>query len=118
MRSLPILLVCLLPLCGCASAPDAPEAAREVVLKHVGDGVGTVGPFNRKDKRELASLSATDRAAANALLDRGALGFIVFGPDDGTKTPAAGAALADMVSVARILFVQRGEIVGDFAAAK
>jgi hypothetical protein len=118
MRRQSLLLLCLLPLFGCASASDAPEAAREVVLKRVGEGVGTVGPFNRKDKRELAALSPTDRAAANALLDHGALGFIVFGPDDGSKSPASGAALADLVNVARILFVRRGEIVGDFAAAK
>jgi hypothetical protein len=118
MRRALLLLSCLLTFAGCASSPEAPEAARQVVLKHVGEGVGTVGPFNRKDKKELASLSPADRAAANALLDRGALGFIVFGPDDGTKTAASGAALVDMVNVARILFVQHGELVGDFAAVK
>jgi len=102
----------------CSTTPGGAEGAREVVLKHVGDGVGTLGPFNRKDKKELASLSPQDRAAANALLDHGAVGFLVFGPDDGTKSPAAGAALADMVNVDRILFVQHNQIVGDFAAVK
>ena len=88
------------------------------MLKHVGDGVGTVGPFNRKDKKELDSLSPPDRSAANALLDHGAVGFLIFRADDGTKSPPAGAALADMVNVDRILFVQHGQIVGDFAAVK
>ena len=89
-----------------------------MVLQHVGPGVGTLGPFNRKDKKELGALSPQDRNAAIALLERGALGFLVFGPDDGSKTPTAGAALADFVNVDRIVFVQHGQIVGDFAAVK
>src|SRR4051812_26273234 len=120
MRSASLFTLSWLLLSGCASVPDGgPEAAREVVLKNVGEGVGTVGPFNRKDKKELESLSPQDRSAAVALLDRGALGVLVFGPNKEAKRAATtSGALADLVVVDRILFVQRGQIVGDFAAVK
>lgn len=118
MHFIALLILSAFLVAGCTSTPGGPEAAREVVLQHVGAGVGTLGPFNRKDKKELGALSPQDRNAAIALLDRGALGFLVFGPDDGSKTPAAGAALADLVNVDRILFVEKGLIVGDFAAVK
>jgi hypothetical protein len=100
------------------NSPESPEVAREVVLKRIGDRVGTVGPFTRKDKKELASLSAPDRATATALLDRGALGFLICSPDNGTAPGASNGPLADMVKVDRIIFVQNAQIVGDFPAVK
>ncbi len=118
MRSFPFIVLFLSLLCSCSTTPGGPEVAREVVLQHIGPGVGTAGPFNRKDKKELGSLSPQDRSTAITLLDRGALGFLVFGPDNGTQPAATGAALADMVKVDRILFVQGGKIVGDFSAVR
>lgn len=118
MRSVSILVLSLFMLGGCATEPGGPEAARAVVLKRIGDGVGTVGPFNRKDKKELESLSPQDQKAAAALLDQGAVGFLICLPDDGTTPRVTNGSLADLVKVARIMFVLRGEIVGDFPAAK
>ena len=118
MRSPSIAVLSLLLLCSCTSTPGGPEAAREVVLKRIGDGVGTVGPFTRKDKKELESLSPQDRTTAAALLDHGALGFLICSPDNGTAAPASTGALADMVKVDRIIFVQNAQIVGDFPAVK
>lgn len=118
MRSASIAVLSSLLLCSCASAPGDPEAARGVVLKHIANGVGTVGPFTRKDKKELESLSPQDRTTAAALLDRGALGFLICSPDNGTAARASNGALADMVKVDRIIFVQHAQIVGDFPATK
>jgi hypothetical protein len=118
MRSALFVVLSLLMWSGCANPPGGPEAARQVVLQHIGNGVGTVGPFNRRDKAELASLSPQDRSTAVALLDRGAVGFLVFGPDNGTAVHAANGKLADLITVDRILFVQNGQIVGDFLAVK
>ena len=118
MRTAALAVLSLLFFSGCASETGGPEVAREVVLKHVGEGVGTVGPFNRKDKGELASLSPQDRATAIALLDLGALGFLICSRSDGTTPPTTGGKLADLIKVDRILFVQNGQIVGDFRAVK
>jgi len=119
MRSLPTIVLLLISLCGCANQPEGPEVAREVVLKHIGDKVGTVGPFNRKDKKELQSLSPQDRSAAIGLLDQGALGFLICSPEGNDPAPTAtGGALADLIKVDRIIFVRGGQIVGDFPAVK
>ena len=118
MRRVSIVVLSSLLLPGCANQPGGPEAARQVVSNHVGDGVGTVGPFTRKDKKELASLSPQDRSAATALLDEGALGFLICSREDGTPPPTGGGALADLIKVDRIIFVRGGKIVGDFPAAK
>jgi hypothetical protein len=118
MRSASIIILSLLMLGGCANPANAPEAARQVVLQHVGGKVGTVGPFTRRDRKELASLSPQDRNTANALLGRGALGFLICSPDDGTTPHAEAGPLADLIKVDRIIFVQDGLIVGDFAATK
>ena len=118
MRSTSILLLSLLVLCGCANPANSPEVARQVVLQHVGGTVGTVGPFTRKDKKELESLSPQDRSTSITLLDRGALGFLICSPDDGTTPRNANGVLADLIKVDRIIFVQNGQIVGDFMAAK
>lgn len=118
MRSASIIVLSLLALCGCANPANAPEAARQLVLQHVGGAVGTVGPFTRKDRKELASLSPQDRNTANALLDRGALGFLICSPENGAAPHTEGGALADLIKVDRIIFVQDGRIVGDFAAMK
>ena len=118
MRTTSIIVLSLLALGGCANPANRPEIARQVVLQHVGGTVGTIGPFNRKDKKELESLSPQDRTTAIALLDRGALGFLICSPDDGTAQRNASGVLADLIKVARIIFVQDGKIVGDFAAVK
>jgi hypothetical protein len=118
MRSTSIIVLSLLGLGGCANPANAPEAARQVVLQHVGGTVGTVGPFTRKDRKELESLSPQDRNAANALLDRGALGFLICSPENASTPHADSGALADLIKVDRIIFVHNGQIVGDFAAAK
>ena len=118
MRTTSIIALSLLALGGCANPANRPEVARQVVLQHVGGTVGTIGPFNRKDKRELESLSPQDRNTAIALLDGGALGFLICSPDDGTTPRNANGVLADLIKVDRIIFVQDGQIVGDFAAAK
>jgi len=118
MRAVSIVVLGASMGAGCANELGGPEAARQVVSNHVGDGVGTVGPFTRTDKKELASLSPPDRSAATALLDAGALGFLICSREDGAAPPAGGAALADMIKVDRIILVRGGKIVGDFPAAK
>jgi len=118
MRPILIIVLSLLVLCGCANPANAPETARQVVLQHVGGTVGTVGPFTRKDRKELESLSPQDRNSANALLDRGALGFLICSPETGATSHAESGALADLIKVDRIIFVHDGMIVGDFAATK
>jgi hypothetical protein len=118
MRSTSIVILSLMMLGGCANPPGGPEIARQVVLQHVGGAVGTIGPFNRKDKKELESLSPQDRSTALALLDRGALGFLICSPETGAAPRNANGVLADLIKVDRIIFVQDGQIVGDFAAVK
>jgi len=118
MRSLSPLVLTVLLLCGCANESAGPEAAREVVSNHVGEGFGTVGPFTRKDKKELEALSPQDRSAAVALLDRGAVGFLICSKENGAPSPAAGEALADLIKVDRIILVKNNRIVGDFPAVK
>jgi hypothetical protein len=107
-----------LALTGCNSGPANGEADREVVLKYVGGNFGTLGPFSKKTKKELQALSSKDQAAAGELLDRGAVGFVIFGPDDGSKAHTKSGTDADLVNVDRIILVQKGQVVGDFRAAQ
>lgn len=88
-------------LAGCGTVPGGAERAREVVLEYVGGSVGTAGPFSNKAFPELNSLSASDRTKAGALIDRGALAFVVISAGKST----------------RIVLVQGGKVVGDLSAA-
>lgn len=105
-RTLTLLL--LVTLAGCATSPGDSESNREVVLKYLDADVGTAGPFNKQAKKELDVLSEKDRAAATALLEKGGVGFDVFAP---ASSPERG-------TVARIVIVHAGKIVGDFLAVK
>src|SRR4051794_456772 len=112
-RYLPLCLTLL--LAGCTTDPGGSEAVREVVLKYVDADVGTAGPFGKQGKKELDILSDKDRAAALALLDRGAVGFVVFARDYGA---AARPGSNDTATTSRIILVLKGKVVGDFRAAK
>ena len=89
---------------GCASSPVNSEKAREVVLSYVGGSVGTAGPFSNQAKKEFGVLSPKDQAEASALIDRGAVAFLIF--ETGKS------------SAVRIVLVQKDQVVGDFRAAK
>ena len=100
------LTIVLILLAGCTTSPGNSEANREVVLKYLDADVGTAGPFSKQGKRELDVLSEKDRATALGLLERGAVGFVVFAP----------AHSAEAGSVARIVLVLSGKVIGDFPA--
>ena len=102
----------LLFVAGCASAPSTAETEREVVLQYVAVDAGTAGPFSRKSKQELDILSDQDRLAATALLDRGAVAFVVYHKN---QMPGA-ASPATRHPGTRIVLVQHGRVVGDFKA--
>ncbi len=107
IRTLTILVVLLLAG-GCATAPTGgPESTREVVLKYVNADVGTTGPFSKKNPKDLEILSDADRTQASALLDRGAVGFVIY----------AGSRTANAASETRIVLVQAGKVVADYHAA-
>jgi len=86
------------------------EAAREVVLQYLGTDVGTAGPFYKGGKEELDGLSAADRQKANGLIDQGASVFLIY-----PGHPAPGDANAGKAT--RVVLVQHGAVVGDFASA-
>lgn len=88
-------------LASCGTTPDGAEMTREVVLQYVGGDAGTAGPFSKKGLKELETLAEKYRAEAVALFDRGAVAFVIYTPDHST----------------RVVFVQRGKVVGDFRAA-
>ncbi len=100
------LIVFVLLFAGCASAPDVSEGTREVVLKYLNADVGTTGPFSKRNPKDLEVLSDSDRAKASALLDRGAVGFVIYA---GSRSANAGAET-------RIVLVQNAKVVGDFHA--
>ena len=102
MKRLVALLVVLLG--GCASSPVDSERTREVVLNYLGAPVGTAGPFSNQAKKEFGVLSPKDQSEASALIDRGAVAFLVF---------EAGAN-----SAVRIVLVHKDRVVGDFRAVK
>jgi hypothetical protein len=111
-RYLSVLL--LLFLGGCATAPSDAESQREVVLRYLDANVGTAGPFGRHAKKELDVLSDKDRAEAMALLNRGAVGFLVF-ETAGTATDGKPSA---PTSAPRVILVQHGKVAGDFRGVK
>jgi hypothetical protein len=45
----------------CSTSPSGAEATREIVLQYIGHDVGTLGPFSKQAKHELAAVSATAR---------------------------------------------------------
>jgi hypothetical protein len=96
-------LVGVLLLAGCASSPGNSEATREIVLQYLGGDGGTAGPYGKQAKKEFGILTPADRTAAEALIDRGAVAFIVF---------QAGAS-----SATRVVLVQQGRVVADYRAA-
>jgi len=110
----PVVAALLALATGCAVGPQGAEQEREVVLQYLGGDAPTAGPFGRQGKNELAVLSEKDRAAALDLLERGAAGFSIYG-----RAPAAAANAegGDAARVVRVVLVQHGRVVGDFAAA-
>jgi hypothetical protein len=95
------LIPALLVICSsCATAPSDTEATRKVVLKYVHHGVGTEGPFSKGAQRQLAGLAEQDRSAVVALLEHGAVGFLVLEP-----TPTLPN---------RVIVVSKGKVVGDY----
>ncbi|MBC7367993.1 MAG: hypothetical protein H7343_14470 [Undibacterium sp.] len=100
------LLIFLVLLAGC-STPDASEGTREVALKYINADVGTTGPFSKRNPKDLEILSPSDRAQASALLDRGAVGFVIYA---GSRSTDAGAETC-------VVLVQNAKVVGDFRAA-
>lgn len=103
-------LAVLILVAGCATAPTTSETEREIVLKYVAIDVGTVGPFTKKGKQELNILSEKDRAAAAALLEQGAIGFVVY-PKAASSSPTNPA---DRRPGARVILLQHDRVVGDF----
>ncbi len=95
-----LVLICS----GCATAPSDAESTREIVLQYVGREVGTSGPFSKQARHELATLSAPDRAAALALMDRGAVGFLIIERNQANQN--------------RIVLITKRKVVGDFPSAK
>jgi len=103
MRTLFVVLLTLL-LGACAAAPTTSEERREVVLEYVGHEVGTVGPFSKKGQRELDGLSEKDRKEVLALIEHGAVGFLIIEPN---------ASLPN-----RVIVVSGKRIIGDFPSPK
>lgn len=101
-------------LSGCATASSSPEAQREVVLQYLDASVGTAGPFSRQAKKELDFLSPKDRTDVLALLDRGAVLFLVFEP----PKPGTNGKSTATASASRAILVSQGKVVGDFRAPK
>lgn len=100
-----LLLMMLLAACG--TTPTDSEGKRELVLQYLGTDVGTAGPFYKSAHQEIAVLSNADRRKAEALIEDGAALFLIF---------QANAAVAPNATrtADRLIFVQKGEIVGDF----
>jgi hypothetical protein len=97
MRLASLLLVLL---GGCVTSRVDSETTREVVLNHVGGSYGTAGPFSNQAKKEFVVLSPKDQQEASALIDRGAVAFLVFEAGNSTAV--------------RIVLVHKGRVVGDF----
>lgn len=102
------LTLSLLLLAGCSTYSSTdPETTRGVVLKYINTEVGTTGPFSKRNPKDLEILSDADRAQAMTLLNRGAVGFVIFG----------GSQKAGSETGGRIVLVQDGKVVGDYWAA-
>lgn len=108
-RLLPGIALIIL-LSGCGTTPINSETTRETVLEYVGTDVGTAGPFFKGGKKELDILPDADRRKAEALIDGGAALFLVY-PANRTSDASTGSA-------SRVVLVQHGKIVGDFAAVQ
>jgi hypothetical protein len=110
----------LLALCGCASQQSLveAEAARQVVLSHLGADAKIAGPVSKKERKELEVLSQSDRDRALVLLESGATCFFVFGPDFNTVMHTKDGPIMDFIKVERIIFVSDGHVVGDFPVKK
>lgn len=105
MRPNVSLVLLTLLLAGCGTSPISTESTRGVVLSYLGGDVGTAGPFGKGGKRELEVLSPAEQKEGEALIDRGAVLFLVYG---GSATqPKTG-------SVSRIVFVQNNKVIRDF----
>jgi hypothetical protein len=89
---------------GCATSRVDSEKTREIVLNYLGGAVGTAGPFSSQAKQEFGVLSPKDQQEASALIDRGAVAFLIF---------EAGSS-----SAVRIVLVHKERVVGDFRAVK
>jgi hypothetical protein len=101
-RFLPAIFALLL-LAGCGTSPIDTESTREIVLQYLGGQVGTAGPFAAKAaKREADILGEADRRSAEALIDRGAVVFLVNGERAGTT------------GASRVILVQNNKVVGDY----
>lgn len=108
-----LALLPLLLLGGCGTSPTNSETTREVVLQYLGGDVGTAGPFGKGGKKELDVLTPADRQAAEALIDRGAAMFLVYGANAANAADAQAAAAG---GATRVVLVQGGRVVGDFRA--
>jgi hypothetical protein len=106
-RLLPGFLILTL-LAGCGTSPVASETTREVVLQYLGQAVGTAGPFGKGGKKELDVLSPADRQKAEAMIDGGAVVFLVYGGHNAQGEPQTGTT--------RVILVQNNKVIGDFAA--
>ena len=94
----------LIVLGGCVTSRVDSETTREIVLNYVGGAGGTAGPFSSQAKKEFGVLSPKDQQEASALIDRGAVAFLVFEAGNGTAV--------------RIVLVHKGGVVGDFRSVK
>jgi len=92
----------MIALGGCVTRQENPEAVREVVLKYLNTNVGTVGPFSHRIPKDLVFLTPEDEAASLALLNRGAIAFLVA---------EAGSATAT-----RVILVQKVTVIADYHA--
>lgn len=109
-----VLFIALLSGCG-TTAMDS-ESTREVVLQYLGADatVGTAGPFAKSAKREVDVLSAANRRQAEALIDQGAVLFLVYG--QANARPVTNDSTDASPKVGRVILVQGKRVVGDFRA--
>lgn len=115
-----IAAIVFLILCGCASpqSPDEVEAARRVVLSHLGADAKIAGPISKKAMKDLAMLAQKERSQALALLESGANCFFVFGPDFNTVLHTKNGPMMDFIKIDRVVFISHGRVVGDFPVNK
>jgi hypothetical protein len=119
-RLVPVGLLIVALLSGCGTTAMDAESTREVVLQYLGAdaAVGTAGPFHKGAKSELSVLAPGDRQKAEALLDRGAAMFLVYAGKAAAAAASDNAANSNTTgsNVNRVVFVQGGNIAGDFRA--
>jgi hypothetical protein len=112
-----VITVACIAICGCAS----PQAKREkaTVVAYLGGWwmEKTSGPFSFERTDELDVLRPPRRSAAMALLNDGAVFFLVFKSDESVVHENGQTSWPrGMTKVARIVFSKGGKIVGDFRA--